>query len=1094
MNTKMCSFHLTMVALTVWLFCFEVFASWSPEEPENYILNVCENAGINRHDEVVNSGIPLPKSLNIYEVEQLAIFNGEQEQINADFRVLSRWGSDRSDKNAPIKWVLVNFAAHVKVNECQLFELKTVDEDLNSTGLAQGISVTETESIYRIDTGAATFEISKFAGPLFHQIYTGSGTPLLDGAKTTATVDGNVAMPVKTRSVSLESVNDSRVVVKSDHTLSAPVKGEGRVSGTGLISTTNRYEFTLGSPTAVVRTTLNWEGNHCLPDSFYYAKTCPDGELNARLISLFRHQLNLRKAFRNTLKVRTNVQNTPIIFDVSNNETVKLEQKLRDSAQQETTFELTSGVIQQSGNHADAATFSLSGGNVGIAVSMDHMHRFEPQALSVDADGALNIDMASDKVWLGIYQGLYATFSVTALDEGQDHSQVEAQSWAKLNTPLRAWPSAAWFAYSGAVEEFPYAELNSDVSSYDEYMSRIMSITKQKIDEVGLSGLMTFGVYPRYWGRYGYHEIQCQGNDPTPEDSWDNKYWCGTWTDYHNTSSAVPVWVMRSGEVSLLHELSFPAALRVMHTQVFQCAPNDNFFRCGQAPSGYGAYRSDANSSHAYFDNLFTYYWLTGDETVIEKLARGAETMRRYLCPKRNAEPLGRPCDADDPTTSRITGRAVTQWKSVFRFLGESIERSYLDDWKSAVTRWVEQHYAHLDDGNGNTLGFTKAPSAYGISKGEEITSQQVWMLSMYDYNNLFHFMQLDNQPNLVNGQLMPSDVFVSWANTLGYFSSLYGDLSQPWPNKFSFTFDGEAIGGKLSEITTQCPMQNCLYQSNKAALAGNLYRAADLSMNSVHLALAQKATKDALYFGLHYELQPLNKITGFYTRQLHSAVARYSQQSFVVPSVNAGDDAEYSFHESLTVKLQGDVSGEYEYAQWSMLEGPSDVEFIDRRSLNTEVTFTQSGKYTLSLSASTTGGLFSDKVEINLIKLDNTNGLPAHTSGDIEYFLGAWYGDRSPKVGLIELLVHDVNRGCNDLGLRNELRIFLRTEGQDNYSQVSGERLDYSPSCGQGNYADNTLVRINHLEPGTYNVVACFSAEGGQDTFCTSDDSFKVK
>ena len=43
-------------------------------------------------------------------------------------------------------------------------------------------------------------------------------------------------------------------------------------------------------------------------------------------------------------------------------------------------------------------------------------------------------------------------------------------------------------------------------------------------------------------------------------------------------------------------------------------------FTFGQALAGYGGYRENFNSSHAYFDNLFLYYWLTGDESVVEML------------------------------------------------------------------------------------------------------------------------------------------------------------------------------------------------------------------------------------------------------------------------------------------------------------------------------------------------------------------------------------------------------------------------------------------------------------------------------------------
>ena len=89
---------------------------------------------------------------------------------------------------------------------------------------------------------------------------------------------------------------------------------------------------------------------------------------------------------------------------------------------------------------------------------------------------------------------------------------------------------------------------------------------------------------------------------------------------------------MRSGEVDWLDELAFPGALRTLNTQIMQCGPDEKWFYCGQAPTGYDAYRADFNSSHAYFENLFLYYWLTGDSTVVDLVRRGGDDMRRLFC------------------------------------------------------------------------------------------------------------------------------------------------------------------------------------------------------------------------------------------------------------------------------------------------------------------------------------------------------------------------------------------------------------------------------------------------------------------------------
>jgi hypothetical protein len=78
-----------------------------------------------------------------------------------------------------------------------------------------------------------------------------------------------------------------------------------------------------------------------------------------------------------------------------------------------------------------------------------------------------------------------------------------------------------------------------------------------------------------------------------------------SWSDYHNAAYVADARAMRTGEVQWLDELARPAALRQIYTQIDQCAPHDPYFHCGMAPAGYGGYRENFNSSHAYFDNLY---------------------------------------------------------------------------------------------------------------------------------------------------------------------------------------------------------------------------------------------------------------------------------------------------------------------------------------------------------------------------------------------------------------------------------------------------------------------------------------------------------
>ena len=112
-------------------------------------------------------------------------------------------------------------------------------------------------------------------------------------------------------------------------------------------------------------------------------------------------------------------------------------------------------------------------------------------------------------------------------------------------------------------------------------------------------------------------EIGC-GNDPTPVDDWDDAYWCGFWTDYHNTSASAFVAAWRYSDPSPLYSLSHPAAMRQLHTQMIRCAPDDDYFYCGQVPTGYGGYRVDNNSSHQYVENLILTYWMTATAPILD--------------------------------------------------------------------------------------------------------------------------------------------------------------------------------------------------------------------------------------------------------------------------------------------------------------------------------------------------------------------------------------------------------------------------------------------------------------------------------------------
>ncbi|MCA9520492.1 MAG: hypothetical protein KC609_05950, partial [Myxococcales bacterium] len=369
----------------------------------------------------------------------------------------------------------------------------------------------------------------------------------------------------------------------------------------------------------------------------------------------------------------------------------------------------------------------------------------------------------------------------------------------------------------------------------------------------------------------------------TPSSDADNPFWCASWTDYHNTLKTAPIFAMRSGAVEWLDELATTGALRQLHTQIFQCAPDDPDFYCAMAPAGYGAYRSDFNSSHAYFDNLMLYYWLSGDYTVVETLKRGAETMRGFLCPKR---PNGN-CSADEVNSdpwAEITGRVASQWFAVFRFVGlASDDPSFLVDFRTGLSRAVTQHFVLARSG-GEDYGFWTGAIVSGPGTYQ---TDQTWMATLYDMNNLYRLMLDSDDAPIGEPPIAPSAVLIAWARTLRDFGSGTlgenpvgdGTVDGTWPNILEFEWSGTRIGGTLvtaRHTVTASDPDSALYETGKANLPALFLRAALLSGDATLRAmgrdlalLAWQGSKAGLSSGIG-----LGKIQGLYLARLHAAIA----------------------------------------------------------------------------------------------------------------------------------------------------------------------------------------------------------------------------
>jgi hypothetical protein len=615
------------------------------------------------------------------------------------------------------------------------------------------------------------------------------------------------------------------------------------------------------------------------------------GTPNGRELQRWRIALSPALSGTRTLALLSQPGQPPAVATGAVGSVAELRQLRRTQHLQPQQYTLTlPGQPAQQGARADAGALLLSGSQGRVGIALAQMADFEPQALRLLADGSIAADLADDGVWLGARQGTYAEYRLGAwpLATGTDAALGELRRG--LDQPLWLLAAPEWIAASQATEEFPVGTLAPALASYDNLLDDLIARTQTLRRERGLEGLQTFGLFPREWGN------PVGGDDPTPGQDWDDPYWCASWTDYHNTSMSAWVHAWRHSDPAALRSLAVPAALRLLHTQLQRCAPDDDFFHCGQVPTGYGGYRANNNGSHQYIEGLAQYYWLSGDDSVVERLTQGARVRRGYMCPARGSTPPGPMCSATTPIADPWAGlndRVAVQAYHMFRLVGLTADASFLTDWSGNSARALTQNFALLQSG-GQSLGFTE-PSGSGdfsiIGAAGSYYTTQTWMASVYDFNQLQRLRVDSQDAALGSPAINPSIAIDAWARTLMASASIApggnGGASGVWPNELRFTFSGNRVGGALTQLqpgwapgpAPQPCEDRCLYDSGKASLAATLARSADALGDTAMRQMALDLSMLTLQV-VGQLPQPMNKATGLYFGRLHAAVARLSQGS----------------------------------------------------------------------------------------------------------------------------------------------------------------------------------------------------------------------
>src|SRR5215210_4045606 len=187
-------------------------ATYTVPVPSQLILTVRETAGIARSGEVIRSGVPIPRSLNLRGTGSFAVVDAAGKAVPADFQITARWNAPLADTTAPIQWILVTFPASVSANGSTTFRVVTNGSVVNPAPV-RPLRLTQAGDLITVDTGAAVFRFGANPGALFDEVLLDNGTRLIGGSAMTIRASGGSAGHSTTRKVRIEHSGPLAAVV-----------------------------------------------------------------------------------------------------------------------------------------------------------------------------------------------------------------------------------------------------------------------------------------------------------------------------------------------------------------------------------------------------------------------------------------------------------------------------------------------------------------------------------------------------------------------------------------------------------------------------------------------------------------------------------------------------------------------------------------------------------------------------------------------------------------------------------------------------------------------------------------------------------------
>ncbi len=558
-------------------------------EPYDYytdglIIDITERQGIERQSEYVSFGVPLSRSMNIFDASQLTVTNSTDEPLPAQFEVLARWGGTLDDTSNPAKWVLAGFFSDLPAGGYERYKMKTGEIEASFTDI---ISVDETrDNKLIIDTGPAQFTILKDHNfNLFDQVIVNNRDiilPLKPEEAICYKPAGSLSLVMGDIQGLSSRMTD--VMVEREGPLYLVLKGRGSIvdaQGKPLLDYTVRYHFYAGDTKVKIDFTV--ENNHPIIEAEHGqpGNVHEVGAVNSVYIGSL--SLNLRLLDNSSVHAYTEdgvdvvLQNGSLrLYQDSSGahswdnyvgmvgwpgEEISAAPRIQSFC--ELPGYVISGVNMEKEIHGQQATgwIAASAESSGAAISVafrDFWQNF-PKALEVYPDGTISIDLFpnGEQFYHNLRVGEAKTHSVLfEFKDGDFNPDAAYQTAQAFSNPLWAITPPEWNTLSGVLGPVPVRNTEA-WSSYENYVNQAFEPNPDfDISEHGegfgnrtlLQVIDDYGFYG--WQDYGDVPLDYESFGPKQAGQMNLKYWF---------TYGMFMQMLRSGD-ERWYELALPAA------------------------------------------------------------------------------------------------------------------------------------------------------------------------------------------------------------------------------------------------------------------------------------------------------------------------------------------------------------------------------------------------------------------------------------------------------------------------------------------------------------------------------------------------------